>query len=149
MKRKYEYIAIFLLALVLMLLASCSTKQTCIAESMDSVRIATLNHSMFECEDIEFDFDSMIIVTDACVNPCINAIPKGSESSNQHSQMILVKGGSIKTNTEKKSITNSTDSTRMKKDIFVESTTKPPQNNYMILALIIIILFVLKYIKAK
>ncbi len=57
MKRKYEYIVVVLLAMLLMLLASCRSKRMSVTEKTDSVAIHNVCLSDSIRSDVSFVFD--------------------------------------------------------------------------------------------
>jgi len=62
--RKYELILAFILAMILMFLASCRSKEVVINEQVDSVSVREFSLADIRSQMLDFSFDSMEIVAD-------------------------------------------------------------------------------------
>jgi len=90
MKRKYEYIVVVLLAILLMLLASCRSKRVAIVEKLDSVAIHNVSLEDSIRSDVSFSFEEMMVRT---LSP---ALPRyGEGDSVQSLRMVEVDGRKV------------------------------------------------------
>jgi len=119
--RKYEIWIAFVLALILMFLASCKSKQVTINEQVDSVSVSTFSLADIRSQMLDFSFDSMeIVVADSPMN--VANVANVARCHNRFS--VKIKGGRMRAESSESRAERSEkrDSVKVKSEYHEEKT---------------------------
>lgn len=134
--RKYELWIAFVLAMILMFLASCRSKQVVINEQVDSVSVKAFTLADMWSQRLDFSFDSMCFEVD---DTCMLEDVKGRACK------VKVMGGRMRVQSEQSSVVEKRDSDRVQTEYRSEKMVKPPEHDCMtyiwVLAFILAIVF--------